>query len=455
MLNPIFEKFVEKSPISVMARGMMECVLSPEQLDEWFENTAVEQYTKDLLFSSVFDIMSQVVSSSCPSVHAAYQKSKEEISVSVTSLYNKLNCIEVNTSAELVRYAAGEVTSVIEGLGGTRTSPLPGYSVKLLDGNCIEATEHRIKELRSISAGALPGKSLVTYDPVLRIPIDVFPCEDGHAQERSLFDNVLPTVEKMDLWVADRNFCTVGFSCGITDKDAFIIFRLHGNLPYTVQGRERLVGRIETGKVFEQPILVVDSSGKEHKFRLIRVLLKKETRDGDKEIFIISNLSKKAAGARKIARIYRDRWTIETSFQELKKWFNSEINTLGYPPAALFAFCISLISYMILSVIKAALCSVHGTKKIEKEVSGYYLSNEISAVYQGMLIAIPEEEWKVFRKLSRSNLVKLLKRLSKNVKLSLYLKHPRGPKKPVPKRKSDSKTPHVSTAKILAARKRK
>ena len=110
---------------------------------------------------------------------------------------------------------------------------------------------------------------------------------------------------------------------------------------------------------------------------------------------------------------------------------------------------------MILSVIKAALCTVHGTKKIEKEVSGYYLSNEISAVYQGMLIAIPEEEWKAFRKLSRSNLVKLLKRLSKNVKLSLYLKHPRGPKKPVPKRKSDSKTPHVSTAKILAARKRK
>ncbi len=217
MLNPIFEKFVEKSPVSVMARGMMERVLNPEQLDEWFENTAKKQYTKDLLFSSVFDILSQVVSGTHSSVNSAYQASKEDISVSVTSLYNKLNGIEINTSAELVRYAAGAVTPIINSLKGTRPSPLPGKNVKLLDGNCIEASDHRLKELRTIASGALPGKSLVVYDPVLRIPFDVFPCEDGHAQERSLLGDVLETVKKDDLWVADRNFCIVSFTCGIAD----------------------------------------------------------------------------------------------------------------------------------------------------------------------------------------------------------------------------------------------
>jgi len=35
MLNPIFEKFIEKSPVSVIARGMMERVLNPEQLDDF------------------------------------------------------------------------------------------------------------------------------------------------------------------------------------------------------------------------------------------------------------------------------------------------------------------------------------------------------------------------------------------------------------------------------------
>ena len=129
------------------------------------------------------------------------------------------------------------------------------------------------------------------YDPVLGIPIDVFPCEDGHAQERSLLNQVLPTVKKGELWVADRNFCIVEFTCGIDDKDAHIIFRQHGNLPYTELGKERAVGKIDTGKVFEQPIMVIDNRGKSHQFRRIRVLLEKATRDGDKEIFIITNLS--------------------------------------------------------------------------------------------------------------------------------------------------------------------
>jgi len=454
MLSPIFEKFVEKSPVSVIARGMMERVLNPEQLDQWFENSAQKQYTKDLLFSTVFDIMSQVVPGSRASVHAAYQASKEDISVSVKSLYNKLNGIELNTSAELVRYAAGAVTPVIEGLKGTRRSPLPGYPVRLLDGNCIEASEHRIEELRSLSAGALPGKSLVVYDPVLGIPIDVFPCEDGHAQERSLLNQVLPTVKKGELWVADRNFCIVEFTCAIDDKDAHIIFRQHGNFPYIELGKERAVGKIETGKVFERPIMVIDNRGKAHQFRRIRVLLEKATRDGDKEIFIITNLPKKAAGAKKIANIYRGRWTIETSFQELEKWFNSEINTLGYPPAALFGFCVALISYMIVSVIKAALSSIHGTKIIEEQVSGYYLADEISGTYRGMMIAIEDEQWEIFRELTQTELIRVLRKLAKKVKLSAFRKHPRGPKKPVAKRKRDPKTPHVSTAKLIASRKK-
>ena len=354
----------------------------------------------------------------------------------------------------MVRYAAGAVTPVIEGLKGTRRSPLPGYRVRLLDGNCIEASEHRIEELRSLSAGALPGKSLVVYDPVLGIPIDVFPCEDGHAQERSLLNQVLPTVKKGELWVADRNFCIVEFTCAIDDKDAHIIFRQHGNLPYTELGKERAVGKIETGKVFEQPIMVIDNRGKAHQFRRIRVLLEKATRDGDKEIFIITNLPKKAAGAKKIANIYRGRWTIETSFQELEKWFNSEINTLGYPPAALFGFCVALISYMIVSVIKAALSSIHGTKIIAEQVSGYYLADEISGTYRGMMIAIEDEQWEIFRELTQTELIRVLRKLAKKVKLSSFRKHPRGSKKPVAKRKRDTKTPHVSTAKLIASRKK-
>ena len=142
MLNPIFAKFIEKSPISVMARGVMEHVLNPQQLDEWFENTAEKQYTRKLLFSTVFDIMVQVVSNTYANVHTAYQSSIEDIVVSATSLYNKLNGIETQLSSNLVRYCADSVIPIIKGLKGAMPSVLPGKHLKLLDGNCIEASEH-------------------------------------------------------------------------------------------------------------------------------------------------------------------------------------------------------------------------------------------------------------------------------------------------------------------------
>ena len=124
------------------------------------------------------------------------------------------------------------------------------------------------------------------------------------------------------------------------------------------------MGAIETVRVYQQFAAVVDESGKKRIFRRIRVHVKKETRDGDKEIFIITNLPEDSVSSLKIAELYRDRWTIETAFQHLAQYLNSEINTLRYPRAALFGFCVALVPCMAMSVIKASLADVHGTEVI-------------------------------------------------------------------------------------------
>ena len=159
MLSSVFEPFVEQSPICVMARGLMERVLNPDQLNELFDRTAEEQYTKDLLFSSVFNLMGLVFLGSYRSVNAAYKDLKKDIGVSIASVYNKLNGIEPATSAQLVSYAIEQVEPIIRDLGGTMPPLLPGKRIKLLAGNCIEKSQHRLKELRDISSGPLPGKS--------------------------------------------------------------------------------------------------------------------------------------------------------------------------------------------------------------------------------------------------------------------------------------------------------
>ena len=150
-----------------------------------------------------------------------------ETETSITSVYNKLNGIDTETSRALVKDTAAQLGESVRGLGGARTPWLPGYRVKVLDGNCIEATEHRIEELRGIAAGALPGKSLVIYEPELEMATDVFPCEDGHAQERSLLSALLPTFDPNDVVIMDRNFCVRDFLHGISAAGAYFIRRQH------------------------------------------------------------------------------------------------------------------------------------------------------------------------------------------------------------------------------------
>ncbi len=212
------------------------------------------------------------------------------------------------------------------------------------------------------------------------------------------------------------------------------------------------MGRVDGAMVSEQPVVIKNNDGKELKIRRIRIHLDQPTRDGDQDVFVLTNLPKKV-NAKKVATLYRKRWTIETAFQELTEHLNSEINTLGYPKAALFAFCIALIAYNMMSVIKAALRSVHGTDVIEQEVSGYYVANELSGVYLGMMIAIPDKHWQVFCRMPSHEFVNVLRDLALNVQLRKYKKHPRGPKKPVPKRIYDKKHPHVSTFRLIATRK--
>lgn len=452
LLNGPFEKFVEASPVSVMMRGIVENLFHAERIERLFEKTAVSQYTLQLPFATVAEVMGEVVFNVSPSVGASLQERAETLPVSRKAFYQKLNGVEPQVSAVLVRDSAEQMAPVIGRLG-TRTPLMPGYRVRMLDGNHFSATEHRIQETRNETAAPLPGQALVVLDPDLRLVIDVFPCEDGHAQERSLLDQVLPSVRLADLWIADRNFCTLGFLFGIMGRKGRFLIRLHKGLPFERIGKRKARGRIETGQVFEQRIRLTDPlTGRTVQARCVTVELDEPTRDGERELHLVTNLPVKDATAQRVAMLYRKRWTIETVFQEMTETLTCEIKTLAYPKAAVFAFCLALMAWNGLSLIHAALRSVHGEDVVEQTVSGYYPALEISQVYHGMMIAIPSTEWAIFRGLTGTQLATVLKQLARRVNLTKYEKHPRGPKRPQPRRNYSGNGKHVATARLLCRR---
>ncbi len=210
---------------------------------------------------------------------------------------------------------------------------LPGYRIRIADGNHLGATEHRLKPL--------PGQSIAVLDPEQKLVTDVFLCEDDHAQERSLLPDLLETVQTRDVWIADRNFCTLATLMGIAQRQAYFVIRVHQNLPWKAVEPLKPVGSSATGEIFEQPVTIT-YEGISLTLRHIVVKLFVPTRHGDSEVAIFTNLPVTVALAAKIAELYRDRWSVEKLFQVITDVFSCELNTLGYPRATLFVFCIAL-----------------------------------------------------------------------------------------------------------------
>ncbi|NJM97472.1 MAG: IS4 family transposase [Phormidesmis sp. RL_2_1] len=453
MINAIFEQFVEASPISVMVRAIMERIFSADKLDELFEDTAEKQYTRELLFSSVVGLMSLVVSGIHPSVNAAYKALEKQIGVSKPALYGKLNGLEPKISQALVRYSHRELAPVISALAPAQTAQLPGYPIRIADGNHLGATEHRLKPLQATRSGPLPGQSIAVLDPAQLLVSDVFLCEDAHAQERSLLPEMLETVQAGQVWIADRNFCTRSSLTGIAQRRAYFIIRAHQNLPWEALAPLESMGRSATGEVFEQPVSMTHE-GSELPFRRIVVKLLKPTRHGDTEVAVFTNLPM-SVSALKIAELYRKRWSVEGLFQVVTDVFSCELSTLGYPRAALFVFCVALVAFNILSTVKAALKAVHGTGKIEAGLSDFYLVEEVQGTFRGMMIALPASIWQLFEQMSVEGFADTLKEWAAIVNLKRFQSSPRGSKKPAPKDKFDPKHPHVSTARLLKQKKNK
>ena len=397
--------------------------------------------------------MSEVVLGVHPTVHAAYQANKTAIGVSTTTLYNKLDRVETRVSAALVRDSAELAEPVIKALRVSSPRWRPGYQIKVLDGKHLSSTEHRLKALRGTWAAPLPGQALVVLDQQRMLITDVVLSEDGHAQERSLIAQVLQLVEADQLWIEDRNFCTLGLMFGMARRGATFVGRQHGQLQGELLGRAKRTGTTRSGPVYEQAMRVRDPHSDETmQIRRIPLQLKVPPRDGDTEIYILSNVPGGRASTAQLARLYGKRWSIETAFFEITTTLACEINTLGYPKAAWLTFCLALLAYNAVSLIKAALRSAHGRQKVHDEVSSYYLSLEMGRTYDGMMIAIPAPHWTLFGELSDQAFANVLRELASSVNLARYQKHPRGPKKKPPERIAYQNGKHVSTAKLLVQR---
>jgi hypothetical protein len=108
--------------------------------------------------------------------------------------------VEIEVSAALLRETAHELGQLIQQMGGQPPALIPGYQVRILDGNAL--------------ASVKPGQ----------------------------------------LWIADRNMCTLEFLTGIAQRQSAFVIRLHQNLPWQALSDLQWVAEVEVGQLWEQRI---------------------------------------------------------------------------------------------------------------------------------------------------------------------------------------------------------
>jgi Transposase DDE domain len=454
-MDEVFERFCEKSPFSVMTRATLEHLFADSFLDRVFEDHARAQYTKELAFSTVAALLTRVVLRCRPSVRNAYVR-QGDVGVTLKCVYEKLQHVEPAVCRALVEHTAARAGQVLDCWPlARRADPVAGLRLRVLDGNYLAGTQHRLAALRGDGAAALPGMSVVLRDDRTGLLCRLACREDAYTNERALSDDLLGWVSPDDLIVADRNFCFLDFLTGLIGRGASFVIRHHNQVKLRQLGAPRHVGRGATGEVYEQEV-AVGPRRRGLKLRCVIIRRFEPTEDGDFEVRLLSNVAAEKASALVLAEVYLRRWKIENAFQEMTEQLRCEVDTLGYPKAALLCFSLAVCAYNLLAILKGALAAVHGQEEVEKELSTYALAQEISQDSSGLTVALGEDYWGRFAAMTATALAGWLEGLARRVRWPAYRKAKRSATKArapalgdPPKKKGGRRRTHVSTARVL------
>jgi hypothetical protein len=444
---------------AMMLEMILERAFHPDALNALFKRSAERQYTHELLFSTLVDLMLLVVLDKRNSVHRGYLSMRDEIGVSLRAVYDKLARTETAVSEELVKTVAERCAEIIDSMPGSLlASPLGDIPLIIADGNHLAHTHRRIDALRTSEAAALPGFSLALLDPQRMLLRSIVAETDAHAGERSRMETLAERVNKGECLVADRHFCTRSFLQKLQAKRAYFVIREHANIPLELQGERVLVKANEDAMIYEQAARVLCEDSENDKTVIVRrvtIELRKPTRKGDVTLHILTNVAHEAADAELISGVYRRRWTIEAMFQQLEGLLQSEVETLGYPKAALFAFAVGVCGFNVLSTLRAALRSAHEGEQTEAEVSAFHVAEQARTPWRGLRVLLLAAGWCVWHRVALEEFTTELLRLAAIFPMPAVRKAVRGPKKEPPPKSEHVGERHVSTQRILAQRKAK
>ena len=422
----MIERFVEHSPITVMARMALQCALDPEWTDdllEWGQAGNGEQI-RESIFSVTVELMSMIASSPRDTARAA-TGGTQGLAVAITALHDRISRTRPGWAGVLVRDSVKRLSKLVQPAVSSQQAAARGYHVRIVDGSHLPKSEkcspgpagcvHTIVPQSGLRKGALTLGASVVYDPDISMIVDVVSCEYGQARDAVSIRALLEPVQPGELWIFDCNYSTRALIAGWQRSDsAFIVADDGCGVDYRELGRPVKKGRTEMGLVYEQAVSMTDGAGESPVLRCIELHQGRSGTGGDRIIRILTNVPASRLGAEEIASLSCRRWR-ETLSVPLDLMFNGDVLSSGRPRAVQLALGIAALAYNMLSTLENLVRCEQEMEARELKRLPRYIATSVRAAYAGMMIAVSAEFWQCYDHLGLADLGEILRKIARHV----------------------------------------
>jgi hypothetical protein len=371
----------KRLPLAEASLRLLDFALDKQMLETVYTHHRGTSFERVISFPVCVRLMADCLLGHHGSAHRTFQAAIDEndnsLDVSVQAMYGKLRRLPIGLSLATFDAASARLRSI----GTFVDNPLPASLKNLwvlgFDGKKLKYVAHKLKPLRRLKGNIFGSKLLAVQDLATKQAVAVEAHEDGEASDVPLVPAAVARVRaladaRQRLWVGDRGFCDFASLELLSSENDHFVIRHNAACKFTVDERvPKREGQDDEKRAYREEWGWL---GKD-RVRVRKITVTRPT--GDPFTIITSLLDADGYPAEDLLLLYRERWGLETMFQQIVQTFNLRHLISAAPRATVFQAVLSLLLYNITLMVRDIVASQ--AKQEAKDVSLFLLFDELVA----------------------------------------------------------------------------
>ncbi len=424
MIRTVLERFVEHSPMAIMARLVMQCAID----DQWLEAAEIDddadrEPLREALIACVADAVVAIGEALRPGAGTGAATGAvmgAGFAPAVTALHDRMSRLRAGWGRALVKDGTALLLPLATRRANDWADAAGGLRVRVLDGGalpsglaCTPGPDGCVV-FDPDETGGMPPGLLPVYDPEHGMVVDLVPYERGRVHERAFVGSLLESVQPGELWVIDGRFSTAAILAGWPRGSGVFVLREHGCAPvWHPHGEAREIGEFDGGRVFEQPVAMIGDAQGEAATVFRRVEWRPDEPGRDR-VGVLTNAPASLIDALRVMRLARAQWG-QTLPLRVDPVFDGALYADVAARALPLARGIVATAYNVFSVMTSAVTGELALDARDAERLPAHIAGGVRGAYIGMMIALPPAWWQRYDLLSIGTLGTLLRLLAHHV----------------------------------------